>query len=85
MEIRQRVLGQGHPGTLTSMDNLSVTFSRLGQWNKVAVLEVQAMEMRRRVLGEAHPDTLTTMNHLSTTFRCQGRWKEAKELLVEVI
>jgi tetratricopeptide (TPR) repeat protein len=84
METSLRVLGEEHPGTLTSMNNLASTFRNQGRWKEAEELEVQVMETRKRVLGEEHPDTLTSMANLASTFRNQGRWKEAEELEVQV-
>jgi hypothetical protein len=85
MERRSRVLGEEHPSTLTSMDNLASTYSNQGRWKEAEELEVQVIERSSRVLGEEHPSTLTSMANLASTYRNQGRWKEAEELEVQVI
>ncbi|KAF6782114.1 PFS and TPR domain-containing protein [Colletotrichum sojae] len=70
MSTRADILGQEHPHTLTSMDNLASTFLNQGRWKEAEELE----------LGEEHPSTLTSMGNLASTYRKQGRWKEAEEL-----
>jgi hypothetical protein len=60
-----RVLGEEHPDTLTSIDNLASTYRNQGRWKEAEELEVQVMETSSRVLGEEHPSTLTSMDNLA--------------------
>ncbi|KEY74865.1 hypothetical protein S7711_09809 [Stachybotrys chartarum IBT 7711] len=85
METTQRVLGEEHPSTLTSIANLASTFWNQGQWKEAESLEVKVMETRQRVLGEEHPSTLTSMANLASIYMNQGRWKEAESLEVKVM
>jgi DNA polymerase III delta prime subunit len=85
METRKRVLGDEHPDTLISMNNLASTYRDQGRSNEAEELEVQVMQTRKRVLGDEHPDTLTSMANLALTYRNQGRWAEAEELEVQVM
>ncbi|KAF6820422.1 Kinesin light chain 5 [Colletotrichum sojae] len=80
VSTRAEILGQEHPSTLTSMNNLALTYMNQGRWKEAEELFVRVMETRKRVLGEEHPDTLASMNNLASTFWNQGRWKEAEEL-----
>ena len=84
-QMRQKVLGEDHPSTLTSLAKLAWTYSDQGRWQEAEKLEVRVMETRKRVLGEEHPDTLASMGNLASTYRNQGRWKEAEELEVRVM
>ncbi len=83
--LRREVLGEEHPSTLTSMNNLASTYRDQGRWKEAESLGVQVIETRKRVLGEEHPDTLTSMANLASTYRDQGRWKEAESLGVQVM
>jgi hypothetical protein len=47
METRERVLGEEHPDTLTSMANLAVTYRNQGRWDEAEKLEVQVLETSR--------------------------------------
>ncbi|KAF1968774.1 kinesin light chain [Bimuria novae-zelandiae CBS 107.79] len=82
MQTAKRVLGDEHPGTLTSMSNLASTYRNQGRWNEAEELNVQT---RKRVLGDEHPHTLSSMNNLASTYMDQGRWNEAEELGVQVM
>jgi hypothetical protein len=85
METSNRVLGDKHPSTLTSIANLASTYSKQGRWGKAEELEVEVMETWKRVLGDEHPDTLTSIANLASTYSKQGRWSKAEELEVEVM
>ena len=65
METTKRVLGEEHPDSLMSMNNLASTYSNQGRWKEAEALEVLVMETRKRVLGEEHPHSLTSMNNLA--------------------
>ena len=69
LAIRRRVLGDDHPNTLTSMNNLAETRRALGDLQGARDLHEQALAARRRVLGDDHPDTLTSMNNLAAVRR----------------
>src|SRR3984957_2845928 len=84
VETMKRVLGEEHPDTLTSMDNLASTYRSQGRWKEAEMLGVLVVETMKQVLGEEHPDTLTSMDNLASTYRRQGRWKEAEMLDVLV-
>ena len=51
------MFGDEHPFTLSSMNNLDVTYQCLGRWSKAEELGVSVVEMRKRVLGEEYPLT----------------------------
>ena len=64
METRKRVLGEEHPDTLMSMDNLAFTYQSQGRWKEAEMLEVLVVETRKRVLGEEHPDSIANLEFL---------------------
>jgi tetratricopeptide (TPR) repeat protein len=84
-QTRKNVLGEEHPDTLTSMNNLASTYWNQGRWKEAEELEVRVMETKKRVLGEEHHSTLTSMANLASTYRDRGRRKEAEELFMRVI
>ena len=85
LEDYKQVFGKEHPGTLTSMNNLSSTYWNQGRWRDTEVLETQALESRKRILGKEHPDTLTSMSNLSSIYGDQGRWQESEALGLQVL
>jgi Tetratricopeptide repeat len=50
MEMTKRLLGQEHPDTLSSMNNLASTYQNQGRWKEAEELGVQVMETTKRVL-----------------------------------
>ena len=79
-EVSRRVLGEEHPNTLTSMNNLAETLRAQGDLAGARELHEQALEVRRRMLGEEHPDTLMSRNNLAETLHAQGDLAGAREL-----
>src|SRR5262245_30068044 len=85
LEIRRRVLGPEHPDTLTSMNNLALSYSGQGRYKEAEVMYQEALEIRKRVLGPEHLDTLWSMTDLATSYIDQGRYKEAEVMDREVV
>jgi len=67
IEASKRLLGAEHPATLTSMNNLALTYRNQGQWKEAEKLQVQVIQASKRVLGEAHPDRLRYIGNLEET------------------
>jgi superfamily II RNA helicase len=66
--------------TLNSMQNLAITYTKLGgRLEEVQKLEEKVLEVRRHTLGEEHPDTLRIMARLAVTYEeLGGKLKEVK-------
>ena len=75
------MLGQEHPDTLTSVNNLALLYQAQGRYGEAEPLYRRALEARERVLGPEHPETLTSVNNLALLYRAQGRYGEAEPLL----
>ena len=85
LETRRRVLGESHPETLTSMNNLASTLHAQGDLRGARELQERVLETQRRVLGESHPDTLRSTGNLASTLRAQGELVAARELHEQVL
>ncbi|KAL5638876.1 hypothetical protein ACGC1H_003289 [Rhizoctonia solani] len=83
LDAHKRILGEEHPDTLCSMNNLASTYSDLGRYDEAEQLQVQVLDTRKRILGEEHPDTLCSMNNLASTYSDLGRYNEAEQLQVQ--
>ncbi len=68
----RRVLGEDHPDTLTSANNLARDLSELGDYQQARTLDEDTLARRRRVLGEDHPDTLASAENLAEVLRKLG-------------
>ena len=65
-----RPLGEDHPDTLASANNLATGLRAVGE-SAGPRLDEDTLARRRRVLGEDHPDTLASANNLAIDLR---RW-----------
>ena len=63
--MSKRILGEEHPDTLVSMNNLASSYSDLGRRTEALGLGEKVLEMSKRILGEEHPDTLLYQDNLS--------------------
>ncbi len=80
LTVARRVLGDEHPDTLTSMNNLAGVLRDQGALPEARHLHEQELTVQRRVLGDEHPDTLTSMNNLALVLQAQGALPEARQL-----
>ncbi|MGC0327022.1 tetratricopeptide (TPR) repeat protein [Streptomyces sp. SAI-170] len=67
-----RVLGEDHPRTLTSRNNLALAYQSAGDLGRAIPLYEQTLADRVRVLGEDHPRTLTSRNNLAGAYESAG-------------
>jgi hypothetical protein len=81
METRKRVLGEEHPSTLISINNLALTYINRGRWKEAEELFMQVMETSKKVLKKEHFETLTGMANLAVTWKSRERDLEALELM----
>jgi tetratricopeptide (TPR) repeat protein len=72
-----RVLGPGHPDTLTAQNNLAAAYRDAGRFGEAIPLFEQTLAGRERALGAGHPDTLTSQHNLAAAYRDAGRFGEA--------
>ena len=78
-------LGSDHPETLTSMENLALTYHSQGRWNEAEKLQREIMNEMKAKLGSDHSETLSAMAKLALTYGSQGRWEEALVLLSHAV
>ena len=65
LEDRVRVLGEDHPDTLLSRNNLAYAYQVSGDVMRAMPLYEQALAGCLRVLGEDHPTTKTVRANIS--------------------
>ena len=80
-----RVLGEDHPDTLASRNNLAGAYESAGRLNEAITLYEQVLPDRIRILGEDHPDTLVSRNNLAGAYESAGRLNEAITLYEQVL
>ena len=79
LKISEEVLGERHPDTATSYNNVGMTYGDLGNYDKELEYKLKALKIREEVLGEQHPDTATVYNNVSSIYRYLGNHEKALE------
>jgi tetratricopeptide (TPR) repeat protein len=80
LAIRRKVLGEEHPQTANTHNNLAVSIDQQGRYKEAEQGFRKALAIRRKVLGNEHPDTAQSYNSLAANLCDQGRNGEAQEL-----
>jgi hypothetical protein len=80
----KRVLGDGHPLTITFSSYLGVLLKDRGDLADAEPLFREVLETRRRILGETHPDTLLSITNLGMLKLAQGNFQETANLLAPI-
>ncbi|MCU0570153.1 MAG: tetratricopeptide repeat protein, partial [Oculatellaceae cyanobacterium Prado106] len=66
LEIRRSQLGNDHPYTASSLNNLATLYYSLDRYAESAAYMEQALEIMERQLGADHPSTKTVRQNLET-------------------
>ena len=85
LATRRRVLGEEHPQTLNSINQMGVLLDSQGKLEEAERYYREALEKFRRVLGEEHPETLTSINNMGFLMWAQGKPNEAEPYLREAL
>jgi tetratricopeptide (TPR) repeat protein len=85
LEISKSELGDRHPSTATSLNNLAFLYSSQGLYAEAEPLYVQALEISKTELGDRHPDTATSLNNLASLYYNTDRLAEAANLMAETL
>ncbi|WP_213089404.1 tetratricopeptide repeat protein [Streptomyces flaveus] len=85
LAIAQRVLGEDHPNTLASRNNLAGAYRSAGDLTRAVPLLEQTLADSIRVLGEDHPNTLTSRNNLAGAYESAGDLTRAVPLYEQTL
>ncbi len=85
VEIRQAQLGDRHPSTATSLNNLAELYRSMGRYEAAEPLFLEALEISQAQLGDRHPDTGTSLNNLALLYYAMGRYEAAEPLFLEAL
>jgi CHAT domain-containing protein/Tfp pilus assembly protein PilF len=85
LAIRKKVLGDNHPLTAQSLNNLAVLYQSQGRYSEAEPLYKQALAITKSQLGDNHPDTATNLNNLAEIYQSQGRYREAEPLYKQAL
>jgi tetratricopeptide (TPR) repeat protein len=74
------ILGENHPDTLESMNNLALLYDNQGQYDKACPLYIQCLKKRKSTLSENHPHIISSMHNLAVLYDKQGKYIQALPL-----
>ncbi|CAK9087156.1 Nephrocystin-3 [Durusdinium trenchii] len=83
--IQKRLLGTDHPDYATSLNNLALLYTAMGDSAQAEPLYQQALEIKERVLGTDHPDYATSLNNLATLYDSMGDDARAEPLMRQAL
>jgi len=83
VQLRKTKLGDEHPDTLGSMQNLAKYYREAGRRSEALQLTERVMQLHKTKLG--HPDTLISMQSLANRYSEAGRRSEALQLTERVV
>ena len=72
LDVRSRRLGEGHPDTADSYNNLGQILHGRGDLPGAEAMTRRALATTLKALGEGHPDTATSYNNLGQILRGRG-------------
>jgi tetratricopeptide (TPR) repeat protein len=79
LDIRREVLGEDHPDTALSYNNLAYNLTGQSRNKEAEEGFNKALAIYRKLLGERHPDTARGYYNLAHTLVAQSRYPEAVE------
>ena len=85
LEIRKAVLGERHPDTANSLNNLAFVLETQRDYAAARPLYEQALAIYKAVLGDRHPETASTMNSLALLLEAQGDYAAARPLYSQAL
>jgi tetratricopeptide (TPR) repeat protein/CHAT domain-containing protein len=76
----RHTLGEQHPSTTESLNDLAVLYQSMGDSAKAEPLFRQALETQKKVLGEQHPSIASSLNNLAVLYHQTGQYAKAEPL-----
>ena len=83
LEASRATLGDRHPSTLTSINNLGGLLHTQGKLDEAEPLWREALEASRAMRGDLNPGTLSFIHNLALLLKDQGKVDEALPLFIE--
>jgi tetratricopeptide (TPR) repeat protein len=80
LATRRKVLGEDHPQTARSYNNLAMNLDDRGKYRQAQPLYEKALAVCLKALGEDHPATAHTCTNLASNLDEQGKHRQAQPL-----
>ena len=84
-ETHKSLLGDDHPDTLMSMNNLGIGYQDAGKLDLALPLLEETLKLRKAATGADHPETLLSMNNLAACYIAAGKPDLAVPLLEQAL
>jgi tetratricopeptide (TPR) repeat protein len=85
VEISKAELGDRHPDTATSLNNLAELYRSQGRYGEAEPLYVEALEIRKAELGDRHPDTASSLFNLAALYHNTQRHQQALDHIQQAL
>ena len=85
LSVRREILGNKHPDTATSLNNLSGLYFNQAQYAKAEPLLLEALKIWREALGNKHPNIADSLNNLGGLYDAQAQYSKAEPLYLEAL
>ncbi len=85
VDLRTRLVGDRHPGTLTGRTNLATALTTLGEFDQAERIFLDAIEIRSEELGPRHATVLASQHNLARLYREAGDPTAARRLTERVL
>ena len=79
LEIRERLLGEKHPDTAGTYNNLGTVYYNMGDYDRALEFYQIALDIKKKTLGPEHPNTARTYNNLAVAYKDTGDYDRALE------
>jgi len=76
LEMKRRTLGNTHPDTLLSINNLGMLLGDQGKLSEAEPLSREAVSGAKKTLGDAHPTTVLIQENLDLLLQKMGKGLE---------
>jgi eukaryotic-like serine/threonine-protein kinase len=84
-ETHKSLLGDDHPDTLMTMNNLGIGYQDAGRLDLALTLLEETLKLRKAAPGADHPETLLSMNNLAAGYIAAGKPDLALPLLEQAL
>jgi hypothetical protein len=80
LDITRKALGEDHPDTATSYNNLATNLDYQGRHGEAQPLHERALAIKLKALGDQHPQTALGYNNVAFNLAAQGKYAQAQPL-----
>jgi hypothetical protein len=85
LRIRQAELGEAHPNTVVSVNDLGFVLKDMGRYAEAQPYFERALKTNRTVHGEQSPETAVSLDNLGLVYKDLGRFREAQDYFEQAL